>query len=279
MKRFPPEKILVPTDLSETSTAALSQARQFVEKFGSTITVLHAEQFEAPPYFTKAQLNGLEEQRRSVMKEAFDFVGDESAEILGQKPQTLVVGGVPTKAIREACESEDPDLVIMGTHGRSGVERFWVGSVTERVIRESRRPVLAVHAKSRPKYEKILVAVSSEDTEGDVLGYAISLAEAFRARLSVVHATAAEKLPKSCPGVTDELRRRCNIEETVVKGDATENILRVARDVEPDLIVMGGRRWISVLGEFFSTTTEKVLRAVETSLLVVPIKNVEEEEK
>ena len=111
------------------------------------------------------------------------------------------------------------------------------------------------------------------------MDYAASLAEALQSRLFVIHATGEEELPENCPGVNDGLRKRCSVEETVVKGDAAENILRVARDVEPDLIVMGGRRWVSVLGEFFSTTTEKVLRAAETSLLVVPIKDVEEEEK
>ena len=224
-------------------------------------------------------MDSLEAQRQSVLKEAVDLVRAKSAEVLGRSPETLVRGGVPGKSIRDTCEERDPDLVVVGTHGRSGVERYWVGSVTERVIRESRRPVLAVHSKSDPNYKKILVGVSAEDTEGHVLAYAISLAESFQALLNVVHATSAEELPKSCPGLTDELTGRCSIEETVVKGDAAKNLLRVASDLKPDLIVMGGRRWVSVLGEFFSTTTEKVLRATETSLLVVPIKDVEEKEQ
>jgi nucleotide-binding universal stress UspA family protein len=276
MKRFPPKTILVPTDLSDTSVAALAHARQLAEKFSSTVTVLHVEHFEAPPYFTKAQMEVLEAQRRSVLEGAVDIVANKSAEVLGRRPETLVRGGVPSQTIRETCDERDPDLVVMGTHGRSGVERYWVGSVTERVIRQSRRPVLGVHTKSKPNYEKILVGVNAEDREGRVLDYAVFLAESFQAHLYVVHAASAEKLPKGCPGVTDDLRVRCSIEEAVVKGDAAKNILRIASDVEPDLIVMGGRRWVSVLGEFFSTTTEKVLRATENSLLVVPIKDVEE---
>ena len=118
-----------------------------------------------------------------------------------------------------------------------------------------------------------------EDAEGRVLSYATSLAESFQAHLNLVHATSADELSRSCPGVTDALRKRCSIEETVVKGDPAKNLLRVAIDLKPDLIVMGGRRWVSVLGEFFSTTTERVLRATETSLLVVPIKDVEEKEQ
>jgi nucleotide-binding universal stress UspA family protein len=278
MKRFPPKTILVPTDLSEASHAALSLARRFMEKLGSEVTVLHAERFEAPPYFTKSQLDSLEEQRRSILTEAAEFVGKEGEKILGERPETLVVGAEPTKAIRKTCADRDPDLVIMGTHGRSGVKRFWMGSVTERIIRESRRPVLAVRAGSVQKIDTILCAVSSEDAEGAVLEYAVSLAEAFGSPLSIVHATEKGELPKSCPGVTDEVKKRCRLEETLVEGNAAENILRVARDVKPDLVVMGARRWVSILGEFFSTTTEKVMRAVETSLLVVPIKDVEEKD-
>ena len=62
----------------------------------------------------------------------------------------------------------------------------------------------------------------------------------------------------------------------MVRGDAAENILRVAQEVRPDIIVMGGRRWVMLFGELFSTTTEKVMRAAATSLLVVPMKDVEE---
>jgi nucleotide-binding universal stress UspA family protein len=279
MKRFPPKTILVPTDLSDTSNAALLLARRFVEVLGSKLTVLHAEQFEVPPYFTKSQLDSLEQQRRLVLTEAAEFVGKEVEELLGERPETLIVGGVPTKAIRKTCEEKDPDLVIMGTHGRGGVQRLWLGSVTERVIRESRRPVLAVRAGSLPKIDNILCAVGSEDAESSVLEYAVSLAEVFQARLSIVHATEKGEMPENCPGVTRDIKERCRLEETLVEGEAAKNILLVARSVEPDLIVMGARRWVSVLGEFFSTTTEKVMRAAKTSLLVVPIKDVEEKDQ
>lgn len=275
MNTFAVEKILVPTDLSEPSNAALAYARLFVDRFGSAVTVLHAEQIEVPPYFTSSQMERLVAERQTKRKEAADYVRKEASRLLGVTPETIVVGEAPTDLILKTIEEKEPDLVIMGTHGRSGVRRFWLGSVTERVIRRSRRPVLAVHAGTRSRVERILAAVSAEDTERIVLETAASLAADFDSRLSVVHATGEAELPESCPGVSEEVRRRCRIEESLVMGDAAENILAVAREVEADLIVVGGRRWVSVLGEFFSTTTERVIRAAVTSILVVPMKDVE----
>ncbi len=276
MRSFAPKKILVPTDLSEASNAALVHARMFREKFGAEVTVLHAERIEAPPYFTSSQLDELVKMRQTKWKEAADYVSRNVAPVLGAIPETVVVGGAPTDVILKTIEEKKPDLVIMGTHGRSGAQRFWMGSVTERVIRRGRCPVLAVRANSGPQFERILGAISAEDTEGVVLSTAASLAADFDAHLSVVHATGEGELPDSCPGVSEKIKERCKIEESVVRGDAAENILRVAQEVRADLIVMGGRSWVKLFGEFFSTTTEKVMRAAETSLLVLPMNDVEE---
>ena len=147
---------------------------------------------------------------------------------------------------------------------------------TERVIRRGGCPVLAVRAEGNPALKRILGAISAEDKEGVVVSTAASLATDFDADLSLVHATGSGELPDRCPGVSEEIRKRCRIEESLARGDAAENILRVAQEVRPDIIVMGGRRWVMLFGELFSTTTEKVMRAAAASLLVVPMKDVEE---
>jgi nucleotide-binding universal stress UspA family protein len=276
MRSFVPKKILVPTDLSDASNAALANVRVFMEKYDAEVTVLHAERIEVPPYFTSSQLDELAKERQTKWKEAADYVSRSVAPVLGRVPETIVAGGAPTDLILKTIEEKKPDLVIMGTHGRSGTKRFWMGSVTERVIRRGGCPVLAVRADGRPELKRILGAISAEDTEGVVLSTAASLASDFDADLSAVHATGSGELLDSCPGVSEEIRNRCRIEESLARGDAAENILRLAQEIRPDVIVMGGRRRVMLFGELFSTTTDKVMRAAATSLLVVPMKDVEE---
>lgn len=151
MKLFPPDTILVPTDLSSTSLDALGFARLFHETFGSRIIVLHAEQLEAPPYFTSAQTDALLEASREAREQAVDEVRRAVATRLGFAPDTRVVEGVPSETIVSFCESERTDLVVLGTHGRRGVSRLWLGSVTERVLRTSRCPVLGGSAARRER--------------------------------------------------------------------------------------------------------------------------------
>ncbi len=271
MSVFPPKRILVPTDLSDASTAALRTAQTFAEKLGSEIIVLHAERVEVPPYFTRSQIDALKAERESVRKRAVEHVGEESAKLLGSKPEVVVVSSSPTIAIMKAIEERDIDLVIMGTHGKSGAERFWLGSVTERVLRSSPRPVLAVHRASKASgFEKILCSVKIDPHAPEVLKYAVWIAESFDAGLDVIYSAGDEALPPSCPGVSDALRKHCTIEEIVLRGDPAANIVKQARERKSDIIVMGAKRKTGGWGEIFSTTTERVMRGLETSLLVIP---------
>jgi nucleotide-binding universal stress UspA family protein len=273
MKLFPPDTILVPTDLSDTSLDALGFARLFHERFGSRIIVLHAEQLEAPPYFTSAQTEALLDASRHAREQAIDEVQRAVAPRLGFAPETRVVAGVPSETIVSLSDQEGADLVVLGTHGRRGVSRLWLGSVTERVLRTSRCPVLAArNPLARDAVETIYCPVGSGAASAGALRYAASMAESFDARLHVVHFVeeAATQAPNACPGVSDELRKRCRVEEAVIEGSEVNGILEGARTAEADMVVMGAGWKRSRFGEIFSGTTVQVIQRLEAPLLVVP---------
>jgi nucleotide-binding universal stress UspA family protein len=278
MKRFPPEAILVPTDLSETSLAALSYARALRERFGSRVTVLHAEHLEAPPYFTSTQAEALLEASRGARAQAVQQVRRVAESRLGFAPEVEVVDGVPSEAVAAYCEEWSPDLVVLGTHGRRGVSRLWLGSVTERVIRTSRCPVLAVRRPAAPEgFGDIFCPVTSGSASEAALAYAVAIAESQGSNLHVLHVAERGEAPLKCPGVSDDLRDRCQIEETLAQGRVVEGILEGVRDAGSGLIVMGSERKTTPLGELFSSTTAQVVQRLDIPVIVVPASDLPKE--
>jgi len=145
---WPPRIVLAAVDFGEASTRAVSVAGFIAAGGTSTLRVVHAERFEVPPYFTPAQIERLEDERREASAELTTeltrFVKAATA-----WPATIVVAdGRPVDAILDAAA--DADLVVMGTHGRRGPSRWWLGSVAERVVRGARVPVLVTKADPSP---------------------------------------------------------------------------------------------------------------------------------
>jgi nucleotide-binding universal stress UspA family protein len=109
---FPPRTILVPTDMSPTSTSALKYAHLFHERFGTAVSVLHAEHIDLPPYLSSAQLGDLNLELKKLSRNATDYVRKESESVLGFLPDAKVVESDPTDAILEQSKSNKFGLII-----------------------------------------------------------------------------------------------------------------------------------------------------------------------
>lgn len=136
--------ILVAVDFGEASTRALALAGSIAQAFGATLRVLHAEMLDAPPYFTQAQMDALEGEAHASRARAIEFLRAFGKAHVSGPFETVIETRAATEAILHA--SAGVDLVVMGTHGRRGPSRWWLGSVAERVLRETRVPLLIVHA-------------------------------------------------------------------------------------------------------------------------------------
>jgi nucleotide-binding universal stress UspA family protein len=136
------ERILVPTDLSNFSLVALRCAETFAERFGSQITLLHANVFASSMYLDQPLGFYLESAPapKRLLQERLRFMAH--THFAGATHvDTLVVDDEPAIAIVKAAADVDADLIIMATHGREG-------SITRRVMRMTSRPVLTVGAPS-----------------------------------------------------------------------------------------------------------------------------------
>jgi nucleotide-binding universal stress UspA family protein len=141
-------RILVATDLTEASQPALTRAIELARKNEAELLITHAYH---PPSVAQADsfASGIyEEWDRTMRAHAEEKLRPlvEDAKRQGVKARAIVVSGAPYDAITETAREKGADLVVMGTHGRTGVSRFFLGSVASRVISTAPCPVMTVRA-------------------------------------------------------------------------------------------------------------------------------------
>jgi nucleotide-binding universal stress UspA family protein len=132
--------ILVPIDFSESSDAALDWATVLARDTGATLLLIHVE--------TVPLTTGGGEYIYAIPEPPTQELQERLAKVAPKDPQVSVVrrllAGDPADAIIRAAESENVDLIVMGTHGRRGITRLLMGSVAEAVVRRAPCPVLTV---------------------------------------------------------------------------------------------------------------------------------------
>ena len=139
--------ILVPTDFSEASQAALEYAKGLAVAFGSSIHVVHVmEDLLAHAWSAEVYVASMPNLREEIEKEAHERLAamlsdDERARF---SVKTVVVAGSPFLEIVRYAKTNDIDLIVIGTHGRGPIAHMLLGSVAERVVRKSPCPVLTV---------------------------------------------------------------------------------------------------------------------------------------
>jgi nucleotide-binding universal stress UspA family protein len=293
-------RILCPVDLSEFSRDALHHAVALAKWYEANITVLHV--YSAPqPILPVTSMSGNVpllppvqpgEVAEHVRQFCVSSVGD-----TGESVKVVVREGDVTKEIVAQAEQLPANLVVMGTHGRSGFERLFLGSVTEKVLRSTRVPVMTVPPPvtqpGSPLYKTILCPLEFSDTSTRALEYALSLAKEADARLILLHviesllgeAGAEEmghlRVSESHRFLEDDAMTRLKSavpqqahdwsapEVMVTRGRAYREIVTVAAAEKVELIVMGvqGRGPLNRL--FFGSTTHHVIREAGCPVLTV----------
>lgn len=151
MARF--TRILVPTDFSAPSEAALAAAKELADRFGASIHLLHVLE---DPYSTSAYATEVYGFLPPGLRETWQENAEKRLEALLPREHgtrsggtVTVVFGSPAKAIVDHAQTAGSDLIVMGTHGRSGMAHLLLGSVAERVVRTAACPVLTVRGVTK----------------------------------------------------------------------------------------------------------------------------------
>ena len=288
--------VLCPVDFSDTSQHALDHAGAIASWYDARLTVLYVfanvPTMDVPPLVLedadRARLiASLKEMARRVPDTVPTAFRIEEAESVHEEVLAQIV-------------ATHADLLVLGTHGRSGFQHLFLGSVTEKVIRQARCPTLVVPPRAPDvspdapaQFKQILCAVDFSDSSLSALAYALTLAEESDARLTLLHviemppelrenpmapdfdvdrihaAAEAEAQRRLRDLVPEAARTYCTIDTAVVEGRAYRRVLRHAVEQKSDLIVMGvhGRGALDLL--LFGSTTHHVIRAAVCPVLIV----------
>ncbi|SIR84417.1 Nucleotide-binding universal stress protein, UspA family [Haladaptatus litoreus] len=152
------ERILIPTDGSKTAELAVESALDIAEKFEAEVYTLYVVDTDAMDVsLGTEQIDRIRAGRFGEMDDLEDRAGEATQYVVEQgRNRNLSVeehfrAGQPHRVIADFAEDYDIDLIVMGSHGRSGVRRMLLGSVTERVLRSTHRSVLVVDERAEPE--------------------------------------------------------------------------------------------------------------------------------
>lgn len=273
MEPFEPKLILVPTDFSEPAAHALRYASALAERFGAHLLVIHADHFVPVVDFT-ATAAGVFEYSREVMVDAAREALQAHAEtnIAATVPFDIrvIVGGT-LEAIAAQVTESGASLVVMGTHGRTGVSRLLFGSITESVMRTCTVPVIAVTAGAPESahVEKVLCPVSLTDASREALRRAAALVDSRRTPLVLVRSMHDDPL-RVQRWVPRELADRCEMTRRSV-GDA-EEVVMFAATAGADLIALGVEPDRTVHETLLGTFAERIVQHSRCAVLTVNAK-------
>src|SRR6185437_1656688 len=183
-------RILVATDFSQPATQALKMAILISQTFGAKLSIVHAEALVGYGIDTGAvpleALNaGLDADKEQINQLVLSEPG------LSQlKPSVTIAYAMPIDLINEVSRKDKIDLIVVGSHGASGLERLALGSVAEAVLHQATCPVLIVGPQCQPEhypFRSILFATDLKTTGLRAAQYATGLAERFHSKLTLLH--------------------------------------------------------------------------------------------
>ena len=252
------KNVLFPTDFSPAADGAIPYVSEIVRRFGARLYALYVRPPVINPMTEPASWPALE---RAAMAEAKAQRQSLLEAFLGIKPEVMIEEGDFWQILKSIIEQQRIDLIVLGTRGRSGAAKFFLGSKAEEIFREAPCAVLTIgpysHTKpQRGEFTEILYATDFSPSSAGAVAYAISLAQEFQAHLTLLHVIADEKAgdlvhAAELTGSAERLLRRfvspeaeiwCEPHFAVERGPAAEKILEVAKQKKADLIVLGVRQ-------------------------------------
>ena len=161
----PIRHILAPVDFSSPSLDALEYAMQVADRFGARLTLLHV--LEPVYHDLELGLGRIEDEprKRAYGQTRLDALAQAVKEY-GVAAGSLILGGIPSESILVYARGQGCDLIIMGTHGRRGLTRFWCGSVAEAVLRQAPCPMLTVRSPTFSPGHRRVLPQTMESSEG-----------------------------------------------------------------------------------------------------------------
>jgi nucleotide-binding universal stress UspA family protein len=305
MKTLKIQNIIVPIDFSKMSVQAIQIARQLARRFGASIHLAHVRHFNhaadfvasAPPIVPFSFMSYDQDGEQSALNDLKKVAGE-----CGVPSATCdVLSGAPTfDEICRLAHTIPADLVVMPTHGRTGLKHVFLGSTAERIVQHSSCPILVTRGSalqanngSRFRIKTIVVPVDFSSCSREGLRYAIAFAKGFGAKIILLHATYLGYI-YSCegtaiydiPGLQKAARKTAErkmhefvrsvnfgavkFETAFTDGSPVTDICAFAKNHDVDLIITSTHGFTGFKHVLIGSIAEQVIRHAPCSVLVVP---------
>ena len=287
------KKILVPVDFSEFSDKAAEYALFLAEKYRANITLLHAIVLFQEDFDEEEQLKMYEKiiQKKEKEREKKLESHRKTAKDRGIEVNSVLLRGISAaSSILDYISDKDFDLVVMGTHGHTGFKSLLLGSVTEKVVRESPVPVLTIHKDyNKIEIKEILVPVDLSEYSPITINRGKAIAQKFKAKLEFLHVVEMEAHPefynisfepilKENPNLAEHITKNMikatgipkdKAAYTVKEGKVYKEIKKYADYSQIDLIVMGSHGRGDLEDFLLGSNSERVIRIASCPVLTV----------
>jgi len=286
------KNILVPVDFSELSHKAVEYATLLAKKFDSEITLLHIIILSGGDINEINQLKSYDEfmhmredEKRRNLENISNKVQSKGIEV----NKELLKGFSVVDSILNYIKGKNFDLLVMGTHGHTGLKRLLLGSVAEKVSYDSPIPVISIHKNfEKMKLKKLLVPVDFSDYSKMAIQQGFEIAKDFSAKLELLHVVEEDEYPdiynlvffpilRAKPSIKSKIINKLKmlagipqgkkIYYVVKEGKIHKEIKKYAKSNKVDLIVMHHRSRSQLDHFFFGSNTERVVRIAPCPVL------------
>jgi nucleotide-binding universal stress UspA family protein len=305
MKKLNVQNILVPTDFSQMSVQAIESAKQLARRFGASIHLTHVHEFSYTADFVPSaspivpfSFMPYEHDIDPAIRKELESVAQDSG--MSSASCHVLTGTPPFDEICRLARTISADLIIMPTHGRTGLKHVFLGSTAERIVQHSSSPVLVTRGNSarsnngsRFTMRTILVPVDFSSCSREGLEYAISFANEFGAKIILLHTTYLGYIYSSegtviydIPALKEAARQKAErqmqeivrsinfggvkYETVLTEGSPVLDICAFAKNHGVDLIITSTHGLTGLKHVLIGSVAEQVVRHAPCSVLVVP---------
>lgn len=267
-KAFEIRKILIPFDFSETAALSLEHAVFMAKLLKAEIVLLHIVETVTFTSAISHALSGFEKKIETTTNAKLDEIAKEIHNHSGISVSIITEVGRIYKKIISVAKDIEADLIIMGTHGVSGYQRFNVGSNTSRVVEASPCPVISVQTHSKNiGFKKIVLPIDESPTSRQKVNHVIEMANHYNAHVIVVglinfnNEDAKRKFRIKVEQVEEFLAKfDISHESKIIQGDNLAKMtMSVSEEVDADLVVIMTEQEPSITGFFLGTYASQVV--------------------
>ena len=277
------EHILVPTDFSEISQRALDYAKAIAKQGNSELLLVHVDppaNLIIPPEAAWVDLSEVQSLQEEQMEQSGAALRSE-----GFRAQAISVTGALYDELLSTVKQYKVDLIVLGTHGKKGLERLLLGSDAEAVLRRANCPVLSV-GPAVPNLQgktwrirEIICATNLRPGSAEVVAYAHKLAALYEAELVLFHVRSSSEPEADVDWVSfeeafhhyvsEDLGTRSWLRSRLASASPATNIVDLAKQRGSDLIVMGAHPTSSMATHLPRGTAAKVLAEAPCPVMTI----------